>query len=479
MSDSAEEAVEGAPFSGPENELEETQPPSTDIPLPESVPAGGDAEAQAPTYSELVAELRKLTKRLEKKDRHLKSLLDQRNDLHHQLRAAQDTAAGLEAQLQEGQAQNEAAAAAQLEPYEETIRQLCAERDAAHNRLQELETKLAESQTANEAASQREARLQELEAGLAARAQALEEACRARDELNRRVVALEQDLEQARTSPQELGHAREEAQHALALAVEADETRQRAEKRAATLEAELAEARQALVERLQQEAAASAPQPAPVAGVLDSVDLTGEWEQTLAASPEMPESTPSQAAQPFEVEGSMPALPAAPPEEEPSEAITVEVLPVPEEARAEPPAEQAATEPPERAKKLILVAEDDPAIRRLVEIALQKSGLEVITAEDGEEAFQKAITERPNAILTDILMPRMNGLELTSRLKKTPSTARIPIGFLTAQRELEYYKEALELGSTLYITKPFRPDNLVTMVNLLLSGKRKPRLGRK
>ena len=472
MSDSAEEAVEGAPFSGPENELEETQPPSTDIPLPESVPAGGDAEAQAPTYSELVAELRKLTKRLEKKDRHLKSLLDQRNDLHHQLRAAQDTAAGLEAQLQEGQAQNEAAAAAQLEPYEETIRQLRAERDAAHNRLQELETTLAESQTANEAASQREARLQALEAELAARAQALEEACRAGDELNRRMAALEQDLEQARTSPQELGHAREEAQRALALAVEADEARQRADKRAAALEAELAEARQALVESLQQPPAASAPSPAPPAGAFDSVDLTGEWEQTLAAPSGTDEVEP---APPSEAESSAPLAPPVPAEATPHETFTVEVLPVPLEATAEPPVREAATDPPEREKKLVLVAEDDPAIRRLVEIALQKSGLDVITAEDGEEAFQKAIIERPNAILTDIMMPRMNGLELTSRLKKTPSTARIPVGLLTAQRELEYYKGALELGSTLYITKPFRPDNLVTMVNLLLSGKRKPR----
>jgi len=123
--------------------------------------------------------------------------------------------------------------------------------------------------------------------------------------------------------------------------------------------------------------------------------------------------------------------------------------------------------------KRFLVADDDPAIRRIVQMVLSREGAAVILAEDGEDAFQKAVTEKPDAILLDIRMPKMDGLELCSKLKATESTAEIPVGFLTAEKDLESYKQAQDLGGVLYITKPFKPERLVDTVGVLLGARRK------
>jgi DNA-binding response OmpR family regulator len=121
--------------------------------------------------------------------------------------------------------------------------------------------------------------------------------------------------------------------------------------------------------------------------------------------------------------------------------------------------------------KRILVADDDPPILRIVDMVLSRQGVEVLTAADGDQAFQLAVTEKPDAILLDIRMPGMNGLELCAKLKATDSTADIPVGFLTAEKDIETYKLAQELGSALFITKPFKPDRLVDTIGILLSAR--------
>jgi len=129
---------------------------------------------------------------------------------------------------------------------------------------------------------------------------------------------------------------------------------------------------------------------------------------------------------------------------------------------------------PTKSTKKILVVEDDPEIRRIITIALTQNGMEVVAAEDGEEGLQKAVTEKPDAILLDIILPKMDGLTLCEKLKATRTTARIPIGFLTAQTESEFYKKAEELGSVLFIPKPFSPKQLIVFVQLLLSSSERP-----
>jgi CheY-like chemotaxis protein len=124
-------------------------------------------------------------------------------------------------------------------------------------------------------------------------------------------------------------------------------------------------------------------------------------------------------------------------------------------------------------KQKVLVADDDPATLRIVSMILEREGLEVITAKDGDEAFEKVASEGPDAILLDIEMPRLGGIELCSMLKATEVTAHIPVGFLSVHKELDTYKQAEELGSVVFIPKPFQPQKLITFVRLLLTSKRK------
>jgi DNA-binding response OmpR family regulator len=119
--------------------------------------------------------------------------------------------------------------------------------------------------------------------------------------------------------------------------------------------------------------------------------------------------------------------------------------------------------------KRLLVADDDPPILRIVDMVLSRQGVEVLTAADGD----LAVAEKPDAILLDIRMPGMNGLELCAKLKATDSTADIPVGFLTAEKDIETYKLAQELGSALFITKPFKPERLVDTIGILLTARRR------
>jgi len=125
----------------------------------------------------------------------------------------------------------------------------------------------------------------------------------------------------------------------------------------------------------------------------------------------------------------------------------------------------------EETRKKVLVADDDVSILRLVEMMLSRHGIVVLTARDGEEAFEKAVTEKPDAILLDIKMPKLDGFALASKLKATKTTEHIPLGFLTASKEIESYKQAQELGGILYVTKPFKPEKLIDAVGLLLSAR--------
>jgi DNA-binding response OmpR family regulator len=127
--------------------------------------------------------------------------------------------------------------------------------------------------------------------------------------------------------------------------------------------------------------------------------------------------------------------------------------------------------------KKILVADDDSSILRIVQMVLSRHGMTVVTATDGEEALQKAVLEKPDAILLDIHMPKLDGLELLSKLKATEATAQIPVGFLTAEKELESFKQAQELGGLLYIMKPFKPERLVSNVGVLLAYRPPPEVG--
>lgn len=113
----------------------------------------------------------------------------------------------------------------------------------------------------------------------------------------------------------------------------------------------------------------------------------------------------------------------------------------------------------------ILVVDDEPQIVRLVRAYLEGAGFRVVTAYDGEEALAVFRHERPDLIVLDILMPRVDGLEFTRRIRRERD---VPIIMLTARAEETDRIVGLELGADDYITKPFSPREVVARARAVL-----------
>jgi len=113
----------------------------------------------------------------------------------------------------------------------------------------------------------------------------------------------------------------------------------------------------------------------------------------------------------------------------------------------------------------ILVVDDEPQIVRLVRAYLEEAGFRVVTAYDGEGALAVARRERPDLVVLDVLMPRMDGLEFTRRVRRERD---VPIIMLTARAEETDRVVGLELGADDYVTKPFSPRELVARVRAVL-----------
>ena len=116
-------------------------------------------------------------------------------------------------------------------------------------------------------------------------------------------------------------------------------------------------------------------------------------------------------------------------------------------------------------KETILIAEDDADIRDLLRLYLESEGFSVIEARDGEEAMRKANSAAPDLAILDVMMPRMNGLELTKALRRVSA---IPILILSARSTDNDKILGLNLGADDYITKPFNPMEVVTHVKTRL-----------
>jgi DNA-binding response OmpR family regulator len=101
----------------------------------------------------------------------------------------------------------------------------------------------------------------------------------------------------------------------------------------------------------------------------------------------------------------------------------------------------------------ILVVEDDRFLRRACEMSLQQRGFEVITAIDGEDGLQHARDDHPDAILLDLLMPKLPGIMVLQALKSDPSTAGIPVIILSNSSREEDRQQARELGAAGYYVK--------------------------
>jgi diguanylate cyclase (GGDEF)-like protein len=112
----------------------------------------------------------------------------------------------------------------------------------------------------------------------------------------------------------------------------------------------------------------------------------------------------------------------------------------------------------------ILVVDDDPDIARFVEVNLRSAGYEVAVAGDGEEALERAGDLRPDLVLLDVMMPRIDGFEVAQRLRKNPQTANTSIIMLTAKALSADKVTGLQSGADDYIIKPFDPIELLARV---------------
>jgi DNA-binding response OmpR family regulator len=119
-------------------------------------------------------------------------------------------------------------------------------------------------------------------------------------------------------------------------------------------------------------------------------------------------------------------------------------------------------------KKRILVVDDEENIVELLKMDLKRFGYEVICAYHGEEAIEKALAQRPDLILLDIMMPGIDGLEVCRRIKMTPEIAQIPIIMLSARSEEADKVIGLGIGADDYITKPFGFRELHARINVAL-----------
>ena len=119
----------------------------------------------------------------------------------------------------------------------------------------------------------------------------------------------------------------------------------------------------------------------------------------------------------------------------------------------------------------ILVVEDIAAVRELIEVQLKLRGYRVRTARDGEDALLAIAAEKPAVIVTDILMPRMDGFALAHRLRSDPQMATVPIIFLSATYvTMEDEQFALTLGAMRFLPKPVDSDELFVAVADALTG---------
>ena len=111
-------------------------------------------------------------------------------------------------------------------------------------------------------------------------------------------------------------------------------------------------------------------------------------------------------------------------------------------------------------RPLVLVADDDPDILALVRYRLEQDGYEVLSAPDGETALDLALARTPDLALLDVMMPRLDGYELTRRLRHHTPTASIPIILLTARVQEPDAERGYAAGADDYVTKPFSPSAL-------------------
>ncbi len=117
----------------------------------------------------------------------------------------------------------------------------------------------------------------------------------------------------------------------------------------------------------------------------------------------------------------------------------------------------------------MLVVDDDPVILKLLQVNFEMEGFAVLTAVDGVEGLRAAREARPDVVISDVMMPHMNGIELVAALGADAGTEGIPVILLSARAQDTDVADGLHAGADAYVTKPFDPLQLIDQVHLLLA----------
>jgi DNA-binding response OmpR family regulator len=119
----------------------------------------------------------------------------------------------------------------------------------------------------------------------------------------------------------------------------------------------------------------------------------------------------------------------------------------------------------------ILIVDDEPNIILALEFLMRREGFEVAVAEDGERALQAMAEHRPDLVILDVMLPRLNGFEVCQRLRAQPAWRDVPVLMLTAKGHEAEMKKGLALGADAYMTKPFSTRDLVAEIRRLLQAR--------
>ena len=120
------------------------------------------------------------------------------------------------------------------------------------------------------------------------------------------------------------------------------------------------------------------------------------------------------------------------------------------------------------AKKKILVVDDEPSVLKVLKRRLESKNYEVITAEDGLEGLEKALEQRPDLVISDIMMPTMDGYTFIKKLKAKPGLSDVPILILTAKEKMQDLFLFEGIKACDYIVKPFETEELLNKITQLL-----------
>ena len=118
----------------------------------------------------------------------------------------------------------------------------------------------------------------------------------------------------------------------------------------------------------------------------------------------------------------------------------------------------------------ILVTDDEPNIVRLIQVNLERQGFQVETASNGAQALEKIRANRPDLLVSEVMMPEMDGFELLSNIRRDPALENLPVIMLTAKAQDRDVLEGYTRGADMYLTKPFNPIELVTFAKRLLQS---------